>query len=126
MKTVKISIVLSLALMAGTACADSHASKAIEHSGQASKHTVLAAGDSVVAVGKVGSAVVAVPALVIGSAAVSVGTVLTDIGEAGLQHASSSSQSNAPLTVCDEVIVAGPSPAQAMTKSEHKPQHKPQ
>lgn len=97
--TVSSLLLLGLSLPAFASGSTQHAAASVEHSVQAVAHST-AAGVKLV------SGAVAVPLMLSGE----IGKAAGEIGEALWEEA------NTPLPIADEVITAGPSPAEAMEK----------
>lgn len=90
---------------------DSHASQASHHSSQASKYSALSVGESAVEGAKVSMIAVSIPVAVVGFSAISVGMASTQAA-ADLSDAASPK----PLPICDDVLIAGPAPSQALNE----------
>ncbi|MCO7188917.1 MULTISPECIES: hypothetical protein [unclassified Pseudoalteromonas] len=90
---------------------DSHASQASHHGSQASKYSALSVGESAVEGAKVSMIAVSIPVAVVGFSAISVGMASTKAA-ADLSDAASPK----PLPICDDVLIAGPAPAQALNE----------
>ncbi|KNC65443.1 hypothetical protein [Pseudoalteromonas ardens] len=90
---------------------DSHASQASHHGSQASKYSALSVGESAVVGAQVSMVMLAAPIAVVGISAMSAGAVSTS---AALSLSDAASPK--PLPICDDVLIAGPAPAQALSE----------
>ena len=92
--------------------ADSYAAQSSMHTSQAIKYSALTLTQSAEVSVKVSAAVIAVP-IVIG------GGVLMATGESSLAVAKKLiPQKSEPLEICDEILIAGPSPTTAINNEE--------
>ena len=115
----RINTLLMAALLTSpiAACA----SESVNHSGQASKHSVLAVGHGLHAGVKVASTAVAAPVAIVGSASLAAGSVLTESAKS-LSYKSHSAKSKktkgkAALEVSETTVTVGPTPNQAIQRS---------
>lgn len=98
-----VAILLGLSLPACAGGSAQHFSDALDHSAQALAHST-AGGFKLV------SGVVAIPLMISGE----IGKTSGEIGEALWD------ESNTPLPITEEVITAGPTPAEAMSEEENE------
>jgi hypothetical protein len=124
MKTVKVNLnqiknrlsVFSLAIMmsfsSSSFAADSYAAQSSVHSSQAIKYSALTLTQSAEVAVKVSAAVIAVPIVVGGGISMATGKSSLTVANKLISHKSE------PLEICEETLIAGPSPMLAINNEE--------
>lgn len=107
-KTLKAALFLAMSTMTSNAMA----ADSLKHASNASKHSAKAVAELAKSGVKVSAAVVSVPLIVVGS----VGVASAAAGSSAINYAIGQ---DGELPIGDEVVVAGPSPKQAI-KEEQK------